>query len=547
MELDAHANIALHLQTMAGRQPSQTAIITPSGPARGRRREQRYSYGQLHSYSNGLADFLLSKGVTPGMRAVLMAQPGFAFFATTFALFKAGIVPVFIDPGMGIKNLKQCLQEAQPQVFIGNTKAHSARKLLGWARHSLQYCFSLGSFPGCVPLPGLTTARDDFPLTSPEPQATAAVLFTSGSTGVPKGAVYTHGIFQAQIRLLQQVYGIAPAEIDMPTFPLFGLFAPALGMTSVIPQMDFTRPAAVNAWELKRCIDDYQVSNMFGSPALLRRLVTQLPADSRLPSLKRVVSAGAPVPAAVLAQMAPMLADKARIYTPYGATEALPVASIDHQEILADTCRDTDAGAGVCVGRALPETRLGIIAISDDVLPQGAPLTWLPQGEVGEIVVSGQQVTSAYYERPQATRLSKVVDEHGRLWHRMGDVGYLDKQQRLWFCGRKSQRLDTGQRQLYTIPLEGRCNTYTGVARSALVGIGPAGAQQPVICVEPQNRLSRRQQQKWAQTLLQRWQQDLELPELKAVLVKQRFPVDIRHNAKIFREKLAVWAQRQLA
>src|SRR5262249_18850617 len=122
---------------------------------------------------------------------------------------------------------------------------------------------------------------------------TSAILFTSGSTGPPKGAVYTHAIFQAQVGIFRDLYAIEPGEIDLCTFPLFALFAPALGMTAIVPDMDPTRPARVDPAKLFEAIDDFGVTNLFGSPALLRRLVEGAEASSRrLPGLKRVVSAG---------------------------------------------------------------------------------------------------------------------------------------------------------------------------------------------------------------------------------------------------------------
>ena len=123
----------------------------------------------------------------------------------------------------------------------------------------------------------------------------AAILFTSGSTGVPKGAVYTHGNFLAQVELLKETYGIEPGEIDLPTFPLFALFDPALGMSAVIPEMDPTRPANVDPEKILGAIQRYGVTNTFGSPALLHRVGSYGAAHGvKLPTLRRVISAGAP-------------------------------------------------------------------------------------------------------------------------------------------------------------------------------------------------------------------------------------------------------------
>src|SRR5262249_8103267 len=147
-------------------------------------------------------------------------------------------------------------------------------------------------------------------------------------------------------------FAIEPGEIDLCTFPLFALFAPALGMTAVVPDMDPTRPAKADPVRLLEAIEDFGVTNLFGSPALLHRLVSggRIP-PRKISTLKRVISAGAPVSANLLEKLAPQLVMPAEIHPTYGATESLPVATIGSREILDETRQLTDIGMGVCVGR----------------------------------------------------------------------------------------------------------------------------------------------------------------------------------------------------
>ncbi|HKI16751.1 MAG TPA: fatty acid CoA ligase family protein, partial [Isosphaeraceae bacterium] len=377
---------------------------------------------------------------------------------------------------------------------------------------------------------------------------TAAILFTSGSTGPPKGAVYTHAIFQAQVETFRSLYAIEPGEIDLCTFPLFALFAPALGMTAIVPDMDPTRPARVDPGRLLEAIDDFGVTNLFGSPALLRRLVEGAERCSRrLPTLKRVISAGAPVPARILERLARLLDPPAQIHTAYGATEALPVASIGSTEILAETRQATDRGMGVCVGRPVGEVEARIIPIRDDPIPLWSDDLMVADGQIGEIVVAGPIVTREYFNRPQATALAKIADPaRGMVYHRMGDVGYRDEQGRLWFCGRKSHRVILADETLFTIPCEAIFNTHPAVSRTALVGASRRGEVVPVICVEPIHPLSRSEQHQVRQELIDRGAAFSHTKRIQTILFHRSFPVDIRHNAKIFREKLAVWASRRL-
>ena len=170
---------------------------------------------------------------------------------------------------------------------------------------------------------------------STRPDDIAAINFTSGSTGVPKGVDYTHSIFAAQVDLIRNTYGIEPGEIDLCTFPLFALFAPALGMTAVIPRMDFTRPAAVNPRNIIQAAEDFGPTNMFGSPALLNTVGRYCaPRNITFPTLRRVICAGAPINPSILRWFTPALTGDARVFSGYGATEAMPLASIDSRTIL---------------------------------------------------------------------------------------------------------------------------------------------------------------------------------------------------------------------
>ncbi len=378
---------------------------------------------------------------------------------------------------------------------------------------------------------------------------TAAILFTSGSTGVPKGAVYSHGNFSAQVELLRQVYDIRPGEIDLPTFPLFALFAPALGMSSVVPEMDFTRPADVDPIKIIAAIEKFQVTTMFGSPALINRVGRYGEAKGlKLPSLKRAISAGAPVPASVLERFANMLQGEAQVFTPYGATEALPVCSIGSDEILDETRYATDRGRGVCVGRPVPGIELEIIGISDGSIAHWTDDLKVAAGEIGEIVVKGPQVTGSYFNRAESNALSKIADpEHDGFYHRMGDLGYRDEQGRIWFCGRKAHRVVTPDETLFTIPCEAIFNTHSEVFRTALVGVGEPGRQRPVLCVELEKGVDTAAVERIYRELLAIGAEYDLTRNIKRVLFHPAFPVDIRHNAKIFREKLAAWAAEKVS
>ena len=536
MKLAESVNVAWHLEEMARRQPAKDAIVLSR--RRGDRLEYTpWSFADLEAEASRFAHGLERAGIRRGTKTALLVPPSREFFALVFALFKVGAVTVLIDPGVGKKNLLRCLAEIEPEALIAIPKAHAARVLLR-ALPSVRVNVTVGRrwFWGGYKLTDLRADAGPYPTVDARPDETAAILFTTGSTGVPKGAVYTHGNFDAQVRALRATYGFAPDEIDLPTFPLFALFDPALGMTAVIPEMDFTRPGFVDRNDIIEAIRERAVTSMFGSPALLRRVA----GDEKLPSLRRVISAGAPAIPSVLERFQGMLEGGAEIHTPYGATEALPVATIGSKEILSETRALTERGLGTCVGRPAREIEVKIIKISDGPIARWTEDLLAPPGEVGEIAVRGPVVTRSYYARSEQTALAKIEDQDG-FWHRMGDLGRFDEKGRLWFFGRKSHRIVTEHGAYFTEPCEAVFAKATGY-RTALVGVGERPRQRPVLVIEgpaevPEDELVRLRALAKDHPVTQgidsvlRWRGD--------------FPVDIRHNAKIRREEIAAWAARQ--
>jgi olefin beta-lactone synthetase len=549
----ARINVARRLSLTAARMPTALAVVVPRGRARdGKRQYDTFTFAQLEAESNRLASGLRNWGVTPGARIALLVRPGMEFISLVFALFKVGAVIVLIDPGMGRANLIRCLTDAEPEGFIAIPLVHAIRAVLRRRFPRARYNVTVGRrlFWDGLTLDELRQRGQAAPIchdtSAFDP---AAIIFTTGSTGPPKGVLYCHGNFDRQVTELGEFYGIRPGEIDLAAFPLFGLFNCALGVTTVIPDMDAARPARVDPAKFVETIHDWQVTQSFGSPAIWNR-VGQYCEDRKiqLPSLRRVLAAGAPVPPHVLARMKACIPADGEVHTPYGATEALPVASIAGGEVLGETRHAWASGGGTCIGRKFPGIAWKVIRIVDGPLPSLSDAVELPSGQIGELIVSGAVVTREYVTRTEANALGKIADGP-RVWHRMGDVGYLDNQGRFWFCGRMAHRVQTAAGAMYTIPCEAIFNQHPDVYRSALVGVGHAGAQRGVIVVEPWP--DRRPRGKAARRRLVAELEKLALgnpltQSIRDFLVHPAMPVDIRHNAKIFREKLAVWAARKL-
>ncbi len=539
-------NIADLVRLMAQQLPSSMAVICqqgahlPSGP----HISAQTSFASLQQNIDAASNGLLHFGIIPGMRVAVLVRPGIEFLQVVFSLFNLGATVVVVDPGLGLKGIGQCLTEAMPDAFIGIPQAQYARILFGWGSKSIKKSITVGptffATSWAQVLQRGSVSKNPVVCNAVDP---AAILFTSGSTGVSKGVVYEHEQFYAQVQLLKTLYHISPGEIDLPTFPLFGLFSPALGMTAVIPEMDFTQPAKADPFKILGAIRHFKVSNLFASPALLRQLAS-LPKDINFPTLKRILSAGAPVPAREIANLAARLNSGAHLHTPYGATESLPVSTISSNLILNDTQQFTSSGKGVCVGKPVQGIEVRIIQIDDSPIENWSDSLRVESGVIGEIVVRGPVVTKHYFNHSAQTSLAKIKDADGSTLHRMGDLGYLDPNGNLWFCGRKSQRVCSGNSIHHTVPIEGIFDSVPGVFRSALVGVGLGPNQIPVLCVEkeknavPDSELIR--------NLSTRAKLYHQTSNILHFLIHPAFPVDVRHNSKIKREVLAQWAARRL-
>jgi acyl-CoA synthetase (AMP-forming)/AMP-acid ligase II len=559
MTAPAPVNVAEHLARQAAARPDAAALYVPH-----RGGHRTITFAELDARATAFARGLNSLGLTQGTRTVLMVPPSEDFFALTFALLRLAAVPVLIDPGMGVKNLGPCLATAEPEAFIGIAKAHVARRLFGWGKDTVRTTVNVGRWRFFCNESTERIRRDrPSPLTpypdseeswrqsrsrilqgegGTQPEDQAAILFTSGSTGPAKGVEYTHGIFAAQVEMLKSTYGIEPGEVDYCSFPLFALFGPALGMSCVIPAMDASRPATIDPAKAVADVAKFKVTNLFGSPAVIRRLAEY---GKPLPTLRRAISAGAPAAMPVVEAFAKLLPAGVELCTPYGATESLPVANVGSRELLEETRRLTEQGHGVCIGRTVKGMRVDVIRISDDAIESWDDSLLVPDGEVGEFVVRGPVVTKRYTNNPAATRMAKIHDPAtGETLHRMGDVGYRDDRGRLWFCGRKGHRVVTPNGTLFTDMVEPIFNS--GIGRTALVGVCREGIVHPILCVEILAKVSIPNYQK---ELLDRAQSFPHTKSIRTILAYpmfKGFPVDVRHNSKIFREKLATWADRRL-
>lgn len=530
-------NVAHFLAEQASHQPDASAVRAPADrESDGTIRYVMRSFAQLEADASAAAHYFHRLGIGRGTRVLLMVKPGLDLIRIVFALFKIGAVPIVIDPGMGLRRFLKCVKHSRPEALVGIPVAI-------WLSRIFRCSFKGIGVKAVVNRRfskklAAQAERGAFPVIDSAADELAAILFTSGSTGPAKGVLYEHGMFMAQVEAIRAQYGIEPGEVDLPMLPVFALFNPALGMCTVVPEMNPSRPATVDPEKIVRAIQQNRVSNSFGSPALWSKIARHCEAGQiTLPSIRRILMAGAPVPPALMERMQSIIPN-GEIHTPYGATEALPVSSISADEVLEDTASRTEQGEGTCVGKPLPGVEVRVVEATEAAMDSIERAETLERGKVGELIVQGPSVTQGYDDLPEADAKSKISDTAGH-WHRMGDLGKLDEQGRIWFCGRMAERVLTEDGPLHTDCCEAIFNQHPKVYRSALIDLGGG---QPAVVIEPEaGYFPKRKKQKmnFITELSQLAQANPKTQQIGCFFFEKSFPVDVRHNAKIHRLTLA--------
>lgn len=530
-------NVAHFLNEQAINQPDGAAVRAPIGrEADGSIRYVERSFAELEADASAASHYFASLGIQRGTRVLLMVKPGLDLIRIVFALFKMGAVPIVIDPGMGLGRFLRCVKHSQPEAIVGIPAAIWLSRIFRPSFRGVKIKAIVNNTFSKVLRS--QTGHGGFSVVDSASDELAAILFTSGSTGPAKGVLYEHGMFMAQVEAIRSQYGIEVGEVDLPMLPVFALFNPALGMCTVVPEMNPSRPATVDPEKIVRAIEQNQVTNSFGSPALWAKIARYCEANRiTLPTIRRILMAGAPVPPALMEKMQSIIPN-GEIHTPYGATEALPVSSISASEVLQQTAEQTRLGAGTCVGQPLPGVEVRVVETSDGVIQSIEQTEALRTGEVGELIVKAPSATRGYDNLPEADAKSKIVDGSSH-WHRMGDLGKLDEHGRIWFCGRLVERVMTAEGPLYTDCCEAIFNRHPKVYRSALIHVGGG---TPAVVVEPEPNAfpaSEASKKQFNAELRQLAQANPITATIDRFFFEKAFPVDVRHNAKIHRLSLA--------
>lgn len=506
---------------------------------------EHINFKELSSVVNQYMRGLAGLGLVKDDRVLLFVPPGRDFLALSYAIMGLGAVPVFIDPGMGVENVYKCVEDAQPAAFIGVPRAFALqimnRRIFKRLKFSL--CTrSLWPFgvKGLNYLEQFSTAAID----PREPSSTAIIAFTSGATGRPKGVLLSQSTMLREVEIIRQELEVQAGKLDMPLLPIFSLFNLALGIGSVIPPVNPAAPLSLNPSKLVWILNSLNISYSFGSPTLWSKIAAYCIRTGRtLGNLENILMAGAPVSKKVIAAVQGVL-PQGQVYTPYGATEALPVSVTNAEEVLGRRDEAAVSGEhGTFVGRIVTGLQVRIISPQDGVISQISDATILPPYKIGEVIVKGENVSSEYLNLPEANAKSKIKDADG-IWHRMGDMGYFDSKGNLYFCGRKAHMIKLAQKTYYSIPTESIFNAHPKVRRSALVDLsGEVGIViEPLLEAFPKSKKAKAQ---FIDELMRLARLDPITADIRKIFFHPSFPVDARHNAKIFRDRLGVWARKQ--
>ncbi len=534
------------LRSAATAMPWVSAVTKVSFPRwRATPQYDTLDFGSLAARIDAYEHGLMEAGLRAAERVIMLVTPGADFLALSYAVMGRGAVPVFIDPGMGVDAVVACMREAEPSGFIGVPRAHLLRLKAGELFRSLRFSVVAGRFPPCGAMRLCDLRRPSAAPPTPVPRGDAdpaLVAFTSGATGRPKGVVFTNRMLSEQLAVFRGQFGFRGGDQDLPLLPVFSLFTAALGVGSIFPPLDPSRPLSLVPSQIIRVMRDLGNQTSFGSPALWSKIGEYCrQTGATLPQLRRVFMAGAPVSQTTI-DLVKAACPQAESFTPYGATEALPVTIASADDLWQDRPVLAVTGEqGTPVGRAIDGVALRVVQplTGQPVMP----LVDCPERVIGEIVVSGDTVSREYLRRPEATATSKIHDGD-RVWHRMGDMGYLDAAGHLYFCGRKAHVVSTPDRTFHSVPVENVFNRHPQVRRSALIEV----AGGPALAIEPASwPLTPQARQTLAAELRAVGVGDPVTAAIRRFYFHQSFPVDARHNAKIFRDRLGAWAATQTA
>src|SRR5215207_5453746 len=460
-------NVAELLTGPATERANAAALVEGTGAKR-----HETSFAALDTSARRIAAVFRRDGIRAGDSVLFFAPPSAALYASLIAVFRCGAVAMFVEPSAGRKVLDDACAMWPPRALVATSKAHLLRLVSPGLRKVPAKYGTSGWVPGARSLSSSVSVAPDDAIEAVDEDAPALVTFTSGSTGRPKGVVRTHGILRAQLAALTQSLAARAHERELVSLPVVVLLNLANGAETVLPDADLRRPADIDASAVLGQMARERVTRATASPAFLERLADDAGATHAFRDVRAIVTGGGPVFPDVVARLT-RCAPSARVVSVYGSTEAEPIAHVEAAEVAPADLDAMRSGAGLLAGEPDPCVELRIIRRQwgTPIRPLDSPAFAAMSratGQPGEIVVTGAHVVRGYLHGQGDEETKFRVD--GRIWHRTGDMGYLDERVRLWLLGRAAAVIEDGHGLVYPFAVECVAREVLGVRRSAMIG-----------------------------------------------------------------------------
>ena len=511
---------------------SQPAITTRSS-----NRWRSVSWSLLDDRVRRLASGFRQQGVAPGDRVAVLVPPSADLLAVVYGLWHLGATVVVIDAAHKPPAMVRALRGARLDHVVAIRRAMPIVVAVGM-RERVMWADRLVDLLG----DGADTS-----VAEPDPDTDAVIVFTSGATGAAKPVAYSWARLAATAEVLREAYEFTSSDVLVAAFAPWSVMGPLVGLPSVIPQMDASRPGTLSAQALGNAVEHAGGTVMWASPAAVRSVLASALAGtvereelrSRTRTLRLLLIAGAPVSQALVGEVLECWPD-VDVRTPYGMTEVLPATDVRAAEIVA-----ADASGGVLVGRPLPGVHVAIAELDEAGVPSEELRS--DAGVLGEVALRARHGKSRY----DARAFTEQQASRNRGWHRTGDIGRLDAEGRLRIEGRLAHVITTAQGPLGPVSIEQLVEAELAGEgfQAAAVGIGPTGVQVIAVVLAPATgkaRSRKRGKIRLASADLTDRVRTV-MPMTAAVLWRDAMPVDIRHGAKVNRAQLASEAEHLLA
>lgn len=502
---------------------------------------QSMSYKEFTTITSRIASGYQNIGITQRDRVILFLPMIVNMYLAMSALQRIGAIPVFLDSWTRHIHMGTAIQQVQPKVIISFEKAFD---LLNNISDLIPIKISVGPTTKAytASLEELMQSSSQCPILPVEQEDTALITFTTGSSGVPKGADRSHRFLAAQHYALKDCIPYLEDDIDLPIFPVFSLNNVASGISTVLPAIDIGTPKPTDSQTLLRQINDCSINCVTLSPSIFTNLANYCIENKlQIPHLRRVVTGGAPISRNNIINFK-NIAENAEIVVLYGSTEVEPISKITDVELISTNSKeDKDfewVDEGVNVGQIVKGLKFKLIMINKNPIKIKSKKDWkqleTKNGDVGELIVTGEHVCQKYYKNQEAFERAKIVDVDGTVWHRTGDLIRIAKDRSFWIVGRVHNAIKRDGKYIFPVRAEVLLKKFPFVQQGAYLGMEDSElGEKAVVVIQPKdNALLQNKKTNELETKIRNIFSKNNLP-VDAIIFVESIPMDPRHHSKV--------------